>query len=58
MAIIKPNLNRLFEKSLSNLSEEHNIKVVYSCQTLCGLIKSVMKKKSLSAAGGVGKDFA
>ncbi len=43
---IKANINALFEKCVENLSEERQpIKIVYSLQTLCGLLRSVLKKR-------------
>ena len=40
------NLNRLFEECVTNLEcRDRPIRVVYSLQTLCGLIKAVFRKQ-------------
>jgi hypothetical protein len=40
------NLNRLFEECVANLEcRDRPIRVVYSLQTLCGLIKAVFRKQ-------------
>ena len=45
-ASCRPNLNRLFEECVANLEcRDRPIRVVYSLQTLCGLIKAVFRKQ-------------
>ena len=42
----RPNLNRLFEECVANLEcRDRPIRVVYSLQTLCGLIRAVFRKQ-------------
>lgn len=44
LGLVKDNLNILFAQCIDTLSHEHNIRVVYSMQTLCTLVSSVYKK--------------
>ena len=44
----KTNINALFGNCVENLSEDHHIRVVYALQTLCGLVKAVIKKVNTS----------
>lgn len=49
------NLNRLFEECVTNLEcRDRPIRVVYSLQTLCGLVRAVFRKQqgSTTATGG------
>ena len=40
------NINRLFEECVANLEcRDRPIRVVYSLQTLCGLVKAVYRKQ-------------
>ena len=40
------NVNRLFEECVANLEcRDRPIRVVYSLQTLCGLVKAVFRKQ-------------
>lgn len=48
---VKININLLFIKCIDVLSQEHNIRVVHSLQTLCGLVQSVYRK--LTAESGL-----
>lgn len=41
---LRGNLNLLFSQCIETLSHEHNIRVVYSMQTLCALVSSIYKK--------------
>lgn len=43
---IKDNLNTLFAHCIETLGHEHNIRVVYSLQTLCAIISSMYKKSA------------
>ena len=43
----RPNLNRLFERCTASLGEDHPIRCVYALRTLCGLVRSGMKKFGL-----------
>ena len=45
-ASCRPNVNRLFEECVTNLEcRDRPIRVVYSLQTLCGLVKAVFRKQ-------------
>jgi hypothetical protein len=51
----RQNLNRLFEECVTNLEcRDRPIRVVYSLQTLCGLIRAVFKKQQGSTTAGIG----
>ena len=42
----RTNINRLFEECVANLEcRDRPIRVVYSLQTLCGLVKAVFRKQ-------------
>eukprot|EP00095_Tigriopus_kingsejongensis_P007666 maker-scaffold156_size297567-snap-gene-0.24 protein:Tk07666 transcript:maker-scaffold156_size297567-snap-gene-0.24-mRNA-1 annotation:"hypothetical protein L798_14922" len=47
----RPNLNGLFRECVLNLAHEHHIRVIYGLQTLCGLVRAVMKRWSGWASG-------
>ena len=44
LAGMRDNLNSLFHECVAHLSHQHQIRVVYSLQTLVGVIKAVYKK--------------
>ncbi|XP_049813161.1 armadillo-like helical domain-containing protein 3 [Schistocerca nitens] len=46
LVALKDNINTLFQKCIATLDHEHNIRVVYSLQTLCAVIHSIYKKTS------------
>lgn len=44
LALVKKNINVLFTQCIETLGHEHNIRVVYSMQTLCALVSSVYRR--------------
>ena len=48
---VRWNLNQLFAECVSNLGEDHHIRVVYALQTLCGLVRAATKKQMTGSTG-------
>ncbi|KAK5649909.1 hypothetical protein RI129_000938 [Pyrocoelia pectoralis] len=44
LGVVRDNFNLLFCQCIDTLNHDHNIRVVYAMQTLCGLVSSVYKK--------------
>lgn len=49
---VRRNINALFEECVTTLGDDHHIRIVYALQTLCGLVRATMKKRSSSGSSG------
>ncbi|KAK9721216.1 Armadillo-like helical domain-containing protein 3, C-terminal [Popillia japonica] len=44
LGCVKENINELFSQCVETLGHEHNIRIMYAMQTLCGLVHATYKK--------------
>lgn len=44
LGVVKENINELFSQCVETLGHEHNIRIMYAMQTLCGLVHATYKK--------------